>query len=185
MGIRHKPIAPASPWQNGFAERLIGSIRRECGDHFIVLGEAHLRHILPICACHYNDIRTHRSSDKDAPVCRAINELASSVHARSLADFITITCGFRFSVHTADPKSCRRLLSAETRAPRRGRKYRIAGCLASFIPAPFKHPHGRDDLLAPPLSRQHARRGATGWPNRGLSWRSHQGCCLSAMRWPR
>ena len=43
MGIRDKPTAPASPWQNGCAERLIGSIRRECEDHFIVLGEAHLR----------------------------------------------------------------------------------------------------------------------------------------------
>src|SRR5476649_946395 len=43
MGIRDKPTAPASPWQNGFAERLIGSIRRECVDHFIVLGEMHLR----------------------------------------------------------------------------------------------------------------------------------------------
>jgi len=42
MGIRDKPIAPASPWQNGFAERLIGSIRHECLDHVIVLGEAHL-----------------------------------------------------------------------------------------------------------------------------------------------
>ena len=43
MGIRDKPTAPASPWQNGFAERLIGSIRRECLDHVIVLGEVHLR----------------------------------------------------------------------------------------------------------------------------------------------
>jgi transposase InsO family protein len=40
MGIRDKPIAPASPWQNGFAERLIGSIRRECLDHLVVLSEA-------------------------------------------------------------------------------------------------------------------------------------------------
>jgi hypothetical protein len=40
---RDKPTAPASPWQNGFAERLIGSIRRKCVDHFVVLGEAHLR----------------------------------------------------------------------------------------------------------------------------------------------
>ena len=46
MGIRDKPIAAASPWQNGFAERLIGSIRRECLDHIIVSGEAHLRRIL-------------------------------------------------------------------------------------------------------------------------------------------
>ncbi|MGB8710592.1 MAG: integrase core domain-containing protein, partial [Methyloceanibacter sp.] len=43
MGIRDKPIAPGSPWQNGFAERLIGSIRRECTDHVIAVGEGHLR----------------------------------------------------------------------------------------------------------------------------------------------
>jgi transposase InsO family protein len=46
MGIRDKPIAPSSPWQNAFAERLIGTIRRECLDHMIVFGEAHLRRIL-------------------------------------------------------------------------------------------------------------------------------------------
>jgi Integrase core domain len=46
MGIRDKPIAPRSPWQNGFAERLIGSIRRECVDHVVVLGETHLRRVL-------------------------------------------------------------------------------------------------------------------------------------------
>ena len=68
MGIRDKPTAPASPWQNGFAERLIGSIRRECVDHFIVLGEAHLRRILRAYACYYNNIRTHWSLDKDVPV---------------------------------------------------------------------------------------------------------------------
>jgi transposase InsO family protein len=43
MGIRDRPITPALPWQNAFAERLIGSIRRECVDHVIVLGDAHLR----------------------------------------------------------------------------------------------------------------------------------------------
>ena len=72
MGIRDKPIAPASPWQNGFAERLIGSIRRECLDHFIVLGEAHLRRILRAYANYYNDIRTHRSLDKDVPISRPV-----------------------------------------------------------------------------------------------------------------
>jgi transposase InsO family protein len=46
MGIRDRPTAPASPWQNGYAERLIGSIRRECLDHVIVSGESHLRRIL-------------------------------------------------------------------------------------------------------------------------------------------
>ena len=46
MGIRDKPTAPASPCQNGFAERLIGSIGRECVDHIIVLGEMHLRRVV-------------------------------------------------------------------------------------------------------------------------------------------
>jgi transposase InsO family protein len=70
MGIRDKPTAPASPWQNGFAERLIGSIRRECLDHIIVFGEAHLRRTLRSYACY--DIRTHRSLDKDAPISRPV-----------------------------------------------------------------------------------------------------------------
>jgi transposase InsO family protein len=72
MGIRDRPTAPASPWQNGFAERLIGSIRRECVDQFVVLGEAHLRRILRSYARYYNDVRTHRSLNKDAPVSRPI-----------------------------------------------------------------------------------------------------------------
>src|SRR5450631_3296965 len=60
MGIGDKPTAPASPWQNGFAERLIGSIRRECLDHVIIRGEAHLRRILKSYADYYNGVRTHR-----------------------------------------------------------------------------------------------------------------------------
>src|ERR1700738_3811717 len=56
MGIRDKPTAPASPWQNGFAERLIGSIRRECVDHIIVLGEMHLRRVLKSYADYYNPV---------------------------------------------------------------------------------------------------------------------------------
>jgi transposase InsO family protein len=46
MGIRDRPTSPRSPWQNGFVERLIGSIRRECLDHVVVFGERHLRHVL-------------------------------------------------------------------------------------------------------------------------------------------
>src|SRR6266849_5505650 len=77
MGIRDKPIAPGSPWQNGFAERLIGSIRRECVDHVIALGEAHLRGILQAYARYYNDLRTHRSLDKDAPFSRPVQRTES------------------------------------------------------------------------------------------------------------
>ena len=77
MGIRDKPTAPVSPWQNGYAERLIGSIRRECLDHVIVFGEAHLRRVLRAYARYYNDIRTHRSLDKDAPVSRPVQRIGS------------------------------------------------------------------------------------------------------------
>jgi transposase InsO family protein len=72
MGIRDKPTAPASPWQNAVVERLIGSIRRESADHMIVLGEAHLRRILKSYARYYNGVRTHRSLNKDAPVSRSV-----------------------------------------------------------------------------------------------------------------
>ena len=72
MGIRDRPIAPASPWQNGFAERLIGSIRRECLDHIIVLDEVHLRRILKSYARYYNETRTHLALDKDAPLSRNV-----------------------------------------------------------------------------------------------------------------
>jgi Integrase core domain len=82
MGIRDKPIAPASPWQNGVVERLIGSIRRECVDHIIVLGEAHLRRILKSYARYYNETRTHLTLDKDAPVSRPVQRIGV---VRSLA----------------------------------------------------------------------------------------------------
>jgi transposase InsO family protein len=77
MGIKDKSTAPSSPWQNGFAERLIGSIGRECVDHLIVLGEAHLGRILRAYTHYYNDIRTHWALAKDAPVSRPIQRTGS------------------------------------------------------------------------------------------------------------
>ena len=74
MGIRDKPIARASPWQNGFAERLIGSIRRECLDHIIVSGEGHLPRILISYAAYYNSVTTHRSLHKEARISRSIHQ---------------------------------------------------------------------------------------------------------------
>jgi transposase InsO family protein len=82
MGIRDRPITPASPWQNGFAERLIGSIRRECVDHIIVLSEAHLRGILK-SSRYYNETRTHLALDKDAPVSRPV-ERTGVVRSRAI-----------------------------------------------------------------------------------------------------
>src|SRR5947208_13792576 len=63
------------------AERLIGSIRRECIDHLVVLGEAHLRRILTKYAAYYNELRTHRSLNKDAPTRRAIQHVGRIVSA--------------------------------------------------------------------------------------------------------
>jgi transposase InsO family protein len=72
MGIRDRPISARSPWQNGYAERLIGSIRRECLDHVVVFGEQHLRHVLGSYQKYYNEVRTHLSLRKDAPFPRAV-----------------------------------------------------------------------------------------------------------------
>ena len=79
MGIRDHPIAPRSPWQNGHAERLIGSMRRECLDHVVVFGEAHLRRILATYAAYYNEGRTHLSLHKDSPCRRPIQRLGRLV----------------------------------------------------------------------------------------------------------
>ena len=73
MGIRDRPTAPRSPWQNGCAERLIVSIRRECLGHLVVFGEAHLRRIVTAYGSYYNELRTHLSLNKDAPVHRPIH----------------------------------------------------------------------------------------------------------------
>jgi transposase InsO family protein len=72
MGIRDRPTSPRSPWQNACAERLIGSIRRECLDHVVVFGERHLRHVLLSYMNYYNETRTHLSLDKDAPLSRTV-----------------------------------------------------------------------------------------------------------------
>jgi transposase InsO family protein len=77
MGIRDRPTAPRSPWQNGHTERLIGSIRRECLDHVLVLGEAHLRRILRAYVDYYNRTRTHLSLEKDAPLGRPVQAIGS------------------------------------------------------------------------------------------------------------
>jgi transposase InsO family protein len=66
-------------WQNGHVERLIGSIRRECLDHVVVVGEAHLRRTLKTYAAYYNQVRTHLSLGKDAPHFRRSQTLGSIV----------------------------------------------------------------------------------------------------------
>jgi putative transposase len=73
IGINEVLTAPRSPWQNPYAERLVGSVRRECPNHMIVLGEKHLRRILTAYFSYYHKSRTHLSLGKDAPEPRAIH----------------------------------------------------------------------------------------------------------------
>ncbi len=77
MGIEQVVIAPRSPWQNPYVERVIGSIRRECLDHCIVLGERHLHRLVAQYVRHYNRSRTHLGLGKDCPVHREVESPAN------------------------------------------------------------------------------------------------------------
>ncbi len=79
MGIRDRPTSFRSPWQNGYVERLIGSVRRECTNHLIVFNAEHLRRILSKYARYYNEVRTHVSLGKDAPYTRPIERYGNIV----------------------------------------------------------------------------------------------------------
>ena len=77
MGIQEVLTAPGSPWQNGYIERFIGSVRRECLDHVIVLTAAGLRRVLNEYVAYYSRTRTHLGLDKDAPVPRPVAPLTA------------------------------------------------------------------------------------------------------------
>jgi transposase InsO family protein len=85
MGIRDRPISPGSPWQNGHAERLIGTLRRECLDQMVIFSEAHLRQILSAYATYYNQARTHLALQKDTPLRRAVQRSGAIVAIPILA----------------------------------------------------------------------------------------------------
>src|SRR5258708_13182052 len=72
LGVRQLRIASRSPWQNGFAERWVGTLRRELLDHVIVVGERHLLRLVRQHVAYYNEDRPHMSLDRDAPVARAV-----------------------------------------------------------------------------------------------------------------
>jgi transposase InsO family protein len=85
MGIRDRPISPGSPWQNGYAEHLIGTLRREYLDQMVVLGETHLRRILSAYAVYYKQARTHLALPKDTPWHRAVQRSGTIVTIPILA----------------------------------------------------------------------------------------------------
>ena len=72
MGIREVRIAPHAPWQNPFVERVIGSIRRECLDHFVILSEASLRRLLHAYFASYNTVRPHQALKRNSPQPREV-----------------------------------------------------------------------------------------------------------------
>jgi hypothetical protein len=102
MGIRDRPTAPRSPWQNAYAERLIGSIRREVLDHVVVLGERHLRHVLLSYMTYYNEARTHLSLTKDAPIPREVQGVGRISAKRHLGGLHHQYVRIRFTIRTVD-----------------------------------------------------------------------------------
>jgi hypothetical protein len=100
-GIRDRAVSARSPWQNGYAERLIGSIRRECLDHIVVVGERHLRHVLASYQT-YNEVRTHyrcRRTRRFGVMCA---EQGACVRRRSWAGYTINMFEFDFDRDNAD-----------------------------------------------------------------------------------
>jgi len=91
MGIAEVICSPASPWQNPYAERVIGSIRRECLDHVIVFGEAHLRRLIFAYVAYYHRSRTHLGLGKDTPDGRPSNRQAPDGSSRFPKSVVSIT----------------------------------------------------------------------------------------------
>jgi transposase InsO family protein len=79
MRIRDRPISPRSPWQNAYAERLIGTLRRKCLDHVLIFGERHLHRLLAAYSSYYNETRTHPGLAKDTPIPRAVQRSGTIV----------------------------------------------------------------------------------------------------------
>ena len=96
MEICDRPIAPRSPWQNPYVERLIGTLRRECFDHVLIFGERHLHRVLTLYSLYYNETRTHLGSAKDAPIRRAVQRSGPIVTSQFYPDYIIATPGSDF-----------------------------------------------------------------------------------------
>ena len=96
MGIRDRPIAPRSPWQNPYVERLIATLRRECLDHVLIFGERHLRSVLKSYSRYYNETRTHLGLDKDSPLPRAVRRMVTLCPCQSSPDCTIAMFGYDF-----------------------------------------------------------------------------------------
>src|SRR5438309_5157042 len=159
MGIGEVLTAPHCPWQNPFAERLIGSIRRECLNHVLVLGERHLRRTLARYFAYYHRARTHLSLDKDAPHGRRIsgrNSAESSRFGKSVASTIATSDGPpdpAEPVRDVQSRPFVRLLAA----PLPSAPHRSVGARCTCWPSLLSE---SPSVLG--LSREHRRRQLTG-----------------------
>src|SRR5262249_7578192 len=179
MGIRDKPTAPRSPWQNPYVERLIGTIRRECLDHMVVFGEAHLRRILGRYAAYYNESRIHRSLDKDVPFHRAIERFGVITSQPVLGGLHHQYCRILFSRRTRMPHSIGRLSASA--ASHHGLS--SAAFITNIAESDFRHPQAWPSSIRPTMFASATLSVGAGsstpnlrWPpvsSRGrISWRS-------------
>jgi putative transposase len=86
LGIREVLTAPRAPWQNPFVERVIGSIRRDCLDHFVILSEAHLRRLLCSFRAHYNNSRPHQALENNSPIPRDVQPPSCGGRIRAVSE---------------------------------------------------------------------------------------------------
>jgi Integrase core domain len=120
-GIHEVLTAPQSPWENPFAERLIGSVRRECLSHTLVLGERHLRRILTRYLAYYHQARTHLALEKDAPDFRAI-ELPATGRSCSFPKSAAYTIDISARLRIAQVSHFQLSIQAPLRPPSTGRR---------------------------------------------------------------
>ena len=162
MGIGEVLTAPHSPWQNPFAERLIGSIRRECLDHVLVLSERHLRRILTRYFAYYHRARTHLALEKDAPDGRPIErpEVGTVVPIPKSAVYIIATSAGQHNPASTGPRPATNVLprrlfvvSAVIR-PARTITSSVPGPIAEACRLPCGGPSARlsSGVLSPPVA---------------------------------
>ncbi|MGZ9081742.1 MAG: integrase core domain-containing protein [Rhodoplanes sp.] len=96
MGIRDRPISPSSPWQNPYAERLIGTLRRDCLDHVLIFGARHLRQVLTAYSCYYDQTRTHCRWTRTFRSAELSSNMGPSLPCRFCQGCIIATRGYDF-----------------------------------------------------------------------------------------
>jgi hypothetical protein len=128
LGIRQLKIAPRSPWQNGHAERFVGTFRREVLDHVIIISDRHLLRLVRLQAAYYNEDRPHMSLDRDAPVSRAVEPPRAGriVAFPASPAFIIAMRGSHEFLATTPPVDRELTEKPSTRIAQRGLRYQAA-----------------------------------------------------------